>query len=224
MNKMDRVLLNLGCGAIRPQNWVNTDSSLNSLAQNWPLTRKIGRHLLKSSVYESSNATFQDLNRKWPWRENTVDVVYASHLFEHLRPKITKLFLSETYRVLNCQGTIRLVVPDLLQLAKNYITKIGNGDHKASESFLHSVNLHLETSHFCATKPIFRLIYWLQGYPHQHKYMYDAFSLADRLQEAKFVDIRQSGYGRSDYIPEILDVEHGAERTAPAIYLEAKKP
>jgi predicted SAM-dependent methyltransferase len=218
---MNRVLLNLGCGNTRPQNWINTDSSLNSLAQRWGFTRKIARRLIKSAVYESSNVAFMDLNRKWPWRENTVDVVYASHVFEHLKLQSTKIFLNEAHRVLKPQGIIRLVVPDLFQLAQRYLAEIGNGDHNASHSFLYALNLHLENS-AGKTKQIFRMIHWWQGYPHQHKYMYDAFSLTDRLQEAKFAEIRQSGYGRSDYIPEILDVECTAEGI-PGIYFEAKK-
>lgn len=224
MNKPERVLLNLGCGPTRPQSWINTDSSLNSLAQKWPLTRKIARRLIKSRLYDSSNVTFQDLNRKWPWEENSVDVVYASHVFEHLKVKTTELFLSEAYRVLKPDGVIRLVVPDLLQLARRYVAEIGSGDYKASGKFLYAINLHLESGHFNATKAVFRLVHWWQDYPHQHKYMYDAFSLADRLQEAKFVDIRQRCHGKSDYIPEILDVENDGGGTPPAIYLEAKKP
>jgi hypothetical protein len=34
-----QVLLNLGCGQVRPEKWINTDPSLNSLAQSIPLLR-----------------------------------------------------------------------------------------------------------------------------------------------------------------------------------------
>jgi predicted SAM-dependent methyltransferase len=129
---------------------------------------------------------------------------------------------SKLIPMLKPHGIIRLVVPDLLQLAKRYITEIGGGDHKASDRTLYAVNLHLESGHFYATKPLFRLIHWWQGYPHQHKY--DAFSLADRLQEAKFVDIRERSHSRSDYIPEILDMQCDGGGMAPAIYIEARKP
>jgi predicted SAM-dependent methyltransferase len=218
---MNRVLLNVGCGQTRPGNWINTDCSLNSLAQRWRLTRKIARRLVKSVAYESSNAEYMNLNRKWPWRENSVDVVYGSHVFEHLTLKSSDFFLTEARRVLKPNGCIRLVVPDLLQLARRYLEEIGEGDPKASHSFLYAMNLHLENTPLAKNR-LFRLIHWCQGYPHQHKYMYDSFSLTHRLQSADFVEIRQTGYGQSGYIPEIRDVEFSAEGI-PAIYVEAKK-
>src|SRR5262249_6671256 len=48
-----------------------------------------------------------------PFDDNSMDVVYHSHVLEHLTPKEGKAFLGEGHRVLDGGGTIRIVVPDL---------------------------------------------------------------------------------------------------------------
>ena len=62
-----------------------------------------------------------------------------------------------------------------------------------------------------------------QGYPHQHKFMYDEKSLTKKLKEKGFNEIRSLRYGVSDYIPQIADVE-GSKESYLSVYLEAKKP
>jgi ubiquinone/menaquinone biosynthesis C-methylase UbiE len=220
---MERVLLNVGCGATRPLGWVNVDCSLNAWIQRTGLGRALARRFIRSTTYTSTNVRYINLNRRWPWPDQSVDVVYGSHVFEHLRLRSAALFLSEAGRVLKPGGVIRLVVPDLYKLAKRYVTDFENGQVSASEPFLYALNLHLENSTPGSKNVFFRLIHFLQGHPHQHKYMYDIASMRLRLERAGFSELRESVYGMSDLIPEIRDVEQTGEGI-PALYIEALRP
>ena len=86
-----------------------------------------------------------NLNKKWAFKDNSVDIVYASHLFEHLSLKSATLFLQESYRCLMPGGVIRIVVPDLFKIAKRYINEynaIEIGD--TTEFIMWAINMHRE--------------------------------------------------------------------------------
>jgi predicted SAM-dependent methyltransferase len=122
-----KVKINHGCGAIRPKNWINTDSSINALIQRIPIFGKFVYKLFSNVRYESSNVVYANLNRKWKFTNNSAEIVYCSHLFEHLDLKSADLFLKESYRVLQSNGVIRVVVPDLYKLSKKYVQEFEEG-------------------------------------------------------------------------------------------------
>ncbi|MBF2004227.1 MAG: methyltransferase domain-containing protein [Chlorogloeopsis fritschii C42_A2020_084] len=221
--KSDRVLLNLGCGHIRPIGWINTDSSLNAFLQKFPFLQIVLKKYSNLVIYESQNVTYMDLRKRWKFTSNSVDVVYTSHLFEHLSLIHTELFLREAYRVLKPKGVIRIVVPDLCQLAKQYIEAYEQNKEDASNTFLYCLNLHKEGFYPSNRRFAKRVIDWMQGYPHQHKYMYDYLSLKKIMQSAGFINQNESSYGESKYIPEIKQVEYTGEGM-PSIYIESTKP
>ena len=92
--------LNLGCGATysTDEKWVNID--FNSYSKY-----VIGHNLLKGIPYE----------------DDSFDLVYHSHILEHFNKEDGLLFLKECYRVLKPGGTIRIVVPNLEEIVKEYI-------------------------------------------------------------------------------------------------------
>lgn len=216
--------INHGCGSVRPKGWINTDNSLNAQVQKIPvLGRWIEKNVIKSAHYDNPDVHYTNLNKKWNFKDNSVDVVYASHLFEHLSHKAARLFLSESYRCLKPGGVVRIVVPDLYKLAKKYVTDVENGNENASTHFLWAINLDKENM-YPSNKMNFlkKAIASKQQYPHQHKYMYDNLSLPKMLREFGFSEIVSSGYGISNYIKDIKDVE-GASESYISIYIEAKK-
>jgi len=93
--------LNLGCGNRYNPEWTNIDFASNH-------NGIIAHNLLDGIPYE---------NEKF-------DVVYHSHVLEHFTKKDGESFLKECYRVLKSDGTIRIVVPDLEQIAKEYIKNL----------------------------------------------------------------------------------------------------
>jgi len=215
--------LNLGCGAVRPKGWINVDSSLNAYLQKLPggkfLAKKMGM-----VAYDSTNVVYANLNKPWKWKNNSVDVVYASHLFEHLTLEAADLFMKESFRVLKPGGTIRIVVPDLYQICKKYLAEYETAPEfsETTRYIMWAINMHRE-GQYPNVKGLKKWILEWQGYPHQHKYMYDKKSLGLIFQQHGFVDILSLEYGKSRYINEIADVE-GKEESYLSVYLEAKKP
>jgi len=222
---MNNLKLNLGCGQVRPEGWINTDSSLNSLIQQLPLGKKMAKLLGANQEYQSGNAKYMNLNKKWTQIQNSsVEVVYASHLFEHLSSQSASLFLSEAYRVLAPNGTIRLVVPNLSAHATLYIEEFNKGNKDAYKQFMWALNMHLE-GQYPPNKMLHNLIGSFQGYPHQHKYMYDFFALASKLGDHGFVDVVESTHGLSQNIKSIGDVENETIKGyGLSLYIEGKKP
>ena len=105
-------LLNLGCGGRFHPAWVNVD--LNS---------------------SCPAVVAHDIRRPLPFAADSFDGVYHSHVLEHLTPADGQSLLAECHRVLRPGGTIRVVVPDLEAIAKNYLATLeraAKGDETAT--------------------------------------------------------------------------------------------
>ena len=102
--------LNMGCGSRFHPEWTNvnfTSTSDRVLAHN--LTQGI------------------------PFPDASFDVVYHSHLLEHFPKAEAESFLSECCRVLRPQGVLRIVVPDLEQIARSYLTALEKASSDSEE-------------------------------------------------------------------------------------------
>ena len=93
--------LNLGCGARYHENWLNYDFVSNS-----------------AFVKETN------LTKGIPLDSNTIDFVYHSHVLEHFTKLQGEFFIKECFRVLKSGGVLRVVVPDLEQIAINYLSNL----------------------------------------------------------------------------------------------------
>ncbi len=62
-----------------------------------------------------------DVRRSLPFVDHSFDAVYQSHVLEHISRHEAKRLLSECCRILRDDGIIRVVVPDLEQIAKTYV-------------------------------------------------------------------------------------------------------
>ncbi|WP_396144332.1 class I SAM-dependent methyltransferase [Flavobacterium sp.] len=108
-------LLNLGCGSTYHKNWINIDFISNC-------KDVIGHNLLKGI----------------PLKNDSVDVVYHSHVLEHFSKKDGEKFIKECCRVLNTNGIIRIAIPDLETIAKEYLINLeraSNGDMNAKQNY-----------------------------------------------------------------------------------------
>ncbi|MFC1705398.1 methyltransferase domain-containing protein [Planctomycetota bacterium] len=95
-------MLNAGCGAVFHADWVNID-------------------LVSSSPAVSAH----DLTRGLAFESGSFDVCYSSHVLEHLRSREASFFIEEQRRVLKPNGIIRVVVPDLEVICRNYLKYLG---------------------------------------------------------------------------------------------------
>lgn len=222
INEKNKIKLNLGCGQTRPSGWINTDSSLNSLAQKNIFIQMILKKFTRTTIYESATAKYMNLNKRWKYSDESVSTVYASHVLEHLSTEKAGHFMAESYRVLLSGGVIRIVVPDFYQITKNYVDNFEHGEEHDIDSTLTQCNLHKSKAYAPDRNVLKKFIDFIQDYPHQHKYMYDSKNLLKIFENNSFKKCIFKTYGKSDYIQEIDDVECTAEGV-PSIYLEAIK-
>ncbi len=107
--------LNLGCGGCFHPDWTNVDF------------KSTGKGIIA-----------YDLTQGIPFPDNSFTVVYHSHLLEHLPKSSAEPFLRECYRVLQPGGILRVVVPDLEQIARLYLTaleKASQGDRQWAANY-----------------------------------------------------------------------------------------
>jgi ubiquinone/menaquinone biosynthesis C-methylase UbiE len=93
--------VNLGCGSRFHKEWTNVDMV------------SAGPEVIQHNIIGGL-----------PFRDATVDVIYHSHVLEHLPKSKAPGFIQECYRVLKPGGIIRVVVPDLEQIAREYIRQL----------------------------------------------------------------------------------------------------
>ena len=91
-------LLNLGCGQRFHSDWINIDF-----------------------VSADKTVITHDLSNGIPFDDNSFDVIYHSHILEHFSKMDAFKFSKECFRVLNVNGIIRIAVPDLEIIVKQYL-------------------------------------------------------------------------------------------------------
>jgi predicted SAM-dependent methyltransferase len=219
---VEKVFLNLGCGDTAPEGWVNCDSSWNAQLSKLPFAHYILKKMgIVSAANWPRNVRYLSLGGRFPWKDESIDCVYASHVFEHLNRVVAENFMRETRRILRKGGVLRIVVPDLYYHASKYISNFAE-NKSGAEEFLLTIHLRMPYE-----KNFIRRFYnVMMDYPSLHKQMYDAVTLSDVFRQHDFSDIRLSEYGASNYIDNIRDVEYrqggGYEGS---IYVEAvRKP
>lgn len=94
-------LVNLGCGQRYHKDWTNIDFVSNS--------EDVIQHNLLDGI---------------PINDNEVDLVYHSHVLEHFSKEQGVYFIKECYRVLKVNGIIRIAVPDLETIVKEYLNNL----------------------------------------------------------------------------------------------------
>lgn len=107
-------MLNLGCGKVHHPAWVNLD------------------------FVKMDDVIQYDLTTGVPFQTNSFAVVYHSHVLEHFSEAQGRFFLSECFRVLKPGGILRVAVPDLETIARNYLSFLEaglRGDEEAREKY-----------------------------------------------------------------------------------------
>ncbi len=100
--------VNLGCGPVFScdETWLNLD-----LCSSFPAVKSV------------------NLLEGLPIQDSSVSFVYSSHFFEHIPRSKVGSFLNECFRILEPGGVIRLVLPDLENMATEYLRMRDAGEH-----------------------------------------------------------------------------------------------
>jgi predicted SAM-dependent methyltransferase len=98
--------LNLGCGPkyVKSKDWVNADML------------PYGNEVIQCNFLNGI-----------PFDSNKFELVYHSHVLEHFSKKDGENFIKECFRILNTGGVIRIAMPNLEEIAKQYLANIERG-------------------------------------------------------------------------------------------------
>lgn len=105
----DMKMLNIGCGDTANSQWVNID------------------------LGGGDNVTSHDVTKGLPFPDQSFDVVYHSHLLEHLPREKALSFMGECFRILKPGGIVRVLVPDLEQISRLYLEKLARAEEYETE-------------------------------------------------------------------------------------------
>lgn len=108
-------LLNFGCGTIFHPAWVNVDI-----------------------VSSSPEVRQYDIRKNLPYSDAEFDACYSSHVLEHLKLDEAQKMLMECYRILKPKGIIRIAVPDLESIVREYLNAleaVERGDKEAEANY-----------------------------------------------------------------------------------------
>lgn len=123
------------------------------------------------------------------FKQNQVDLIYASHFLEYLEPKKAKYLLGRWLYILKPGGTVRLAVPDIMVMMRLYL----DGPYELSD-FLGPIYGQMES----AGNTIF------------HKTGYDFRTLKRLLESVGFIGVKLYNW---------RDTEHSHIDDCSAAYL-----
>jgi predicted SAM-dependent methyltransferase len=146
-----------------------------------------------------------DVRKGLRFSNGSVRYIYSSHTFEHFTYDASLAIARDCRRALAPGGILRIVVPDLGLIVREYLA-----DEKplAAKTFLSRLSLN----------------HSLQDIVHpgsNHSQMFDARALVHMLREAGFEHVEVSSY-RQSTIPEIDQLELEVRRSE-SLYVEARK-
>ncbi len=209
--------LNLGCGPVQPNGWVNVDNSHRArLASRLPLLDRllVNLKILPPTEF-GPQVTIHDLTKPLPYSDGSVSCIYAGELWEHFEYPDARHLTEECYRVLAPGGILRVCVPDGVQFWSDYL-KIFQRIHDGPRSSWDSKPLHDHVAMYfddiCTRNPGFRSI------GHKHKWQFDAIQLIVMFEEVGFVRVERMAFHQS----RIDHVDH-VERS-DFLIVEGEKP
>lgn len=212
--------VNVGCGQTPTPGWHNYDGSLSVTLARLPallpgvlrrcrlINDEQGRFI---AFARKSNIRRANVTCRIPEPDQSVEVLYSSHMLEHLDQKEAQRYLREARRVLMHGGIIRFGVPNIRRLVDEY-SRTGDADAMLSATMLTREN---------PRGLLQRLSYLFLG-DRGHKWLYDGPSLQKLLTAAGFINAQVLPAGSTTIPnPGTLDLR---EREAESMYVEAVNP
>lgn len=192
---MSELYVQYGCGWSAPAGWVNFDSSPTLRFERLPV---IGRLYTKNAQRFPENVRYGDIVRGLPVAAESCRGIYCSHVLEHLSLSDFDVALRNTRALLRPGGTFRLVVPDLATLARTYLE---SEDPMASARFMKDSYLGKAVRR----RDLMGVAQELFG-GSAHLWMWDARSMATKLEAHGFRAIRVARFGDAED-PRFREVE-----------------
>ncbi len=192
--------INIGSGLSGVPGWYNIDNSPTILLARLPL----GRRLFRTPNWPK-DVHRHNVRKGLPFPDESVRHIYSSHTFEHFTWDDSLRLARECFRVLQNEGVIRIVVPDLGLVVREYLQ---DPDPLASHRFLKRLALG-------------HTVHDLIHPGANHSQMFDERSLVHLLRQTGFTQVEVSHFMESR-IPDIADIELEV-RKRESLYVEAVK-
>lgn len=178
-----------GCGFDAPEEWVNFDASPTRSLEKIPV---LGQLVPTGSHGRfPANVRYGDIVKGLPLADGSAELLYCSHVLEHLSLTDLRTALRNSRRVLRSDGTFRLVLPDLEQMIRDYCAAT---DDAAAIRFMQATLLGKEQRPRGLTGFARQ---WL-GNSH-HLWMWDYRAMKSELEAAGFVGVRRAEFGDSPH-------------------------
>lgn len=119
VNSTSQVCLNIGCGNSPADGWLNIDSSPHLRASKIPI---VGRIVLRQAKNKGGirRAVYGDIVHGLNLKNDSCELVFASHVLEHLTTADFDTALDNIYAYLRPGGILRVIVPDLRYYIERY--------------------------------------------------------------------------------------------------------
>jgi len=165
-----KMKLNIGCGLDVPVGWCNIDCS----PRLWiPFNR-----FPTGVKYGNIAKGLRDV------RDDSCEAVLCSHVLEHMSNEDCQQSLLNIYRYLKPGGVLRVLLPDLRKMAKDYLD---SPNFLAADTFIRATHLAMgiKTSNL-------KLLLTRHT---RHWWMYDIASFMVELEYADFREVRVARFG-----------------------------
>ena len=172
-----------------------------------PIWNKDGWHTLDHKVRYGNSTSLEGTASNIPLENTTCSTVFTSHMFEHIPHVKLEEILLEFNRVLEKDGVLRILTPDLRKIAKAYITE---DDDFFREAKLEDESLRTDLGYggmfmnFIVSPGQDTALYdrelneFIAGYA--HLYSYDFIMLKTLLERTGFYKVEQKNFCESDFI------------------------
>ena len=209
--------INVGCGTNPTPGWLNLDNSPSVLIARSPALMTVlgatgflsGVRLTFAKAAEAGGIRWANAKRL-PVADASAEALYSSHMVEHLDPGEMRSFLAEVRRVLVPGGILRLGVPDLAIMVRDYLAT-----HDA-DRFIAATLMARENPRTLRDR-VSALIMGHRG----HAWMYDGPSLVQLLEREGFRGVVEVPAGETTIpAPGALDLH---ERAGETVYVEGRR-
>ena len=215
----ENICLHIGCGLVTGKDWINTDVSPSLRISQLPLVGKLLITAINGPLWHKS-VRYLDIVEGSKGLQGTCDLIYASHVLEHLALSDFHQALDNIKNYLKDGGIFRALVPDLNKYIELYQQERNNQElqNKAAMNFIESIGIGCTVSRSNFYKRINEALA-----NSRHQWMWDTLSLQEAFIQHGFEHVRQCEYG--DYTDKRFAQIERQETFANAICIEgiAKK-
>jgi SAM-dependent methyltransferase len=176
-----------GCGWRAPEKWLNFDASPTLRYERLPI---FGALYTRNTKRFPSNVRYGDITRGLPLAPESCSAIYCSHILEHLALADFEVALQNTFNYLRPGGVFRFVLPDLEQLARDYLS---DGSASAASRFMEASCLGIKRRKR-GLSGLFST--WLGN--SAHLWMWDEKAMTQQLIKQRFKEIRRARFGDAE--------------------------